>query len=161
MGFAVHAQLSPQASPHAAHGPGPRFSSAWGHQSLPWQCHSSTSLWPCLWSYLLDGPWTYTVGSSSPGWTPQTYTVAFFQSYLHPCLLHGLWTHVTAWSPFLFLTQSHFAPGCIPWMDPRPKSSLRGLSGVVNGLCYQYVVLTTRCNPRGTVPRWVGTAHCH
>ena len=60
---------SPTCSPpHCPWAQEPRFSPHWGHQSLPqphgWSASFQPSLRPCL----LEGPWLFSAGSSSPRW---------------------------------------------------------------------------------------------
>lgn len=102
------------------HGAGPHLGSVWAHQSLPLQC--------CLWPYLLDGHRTYIVGSSCPGWNPQTYTIYFLK------LLFQNLVSIPVPEPVPFCSR------LAPWMGPGHGSSLP-LSAPVNGTCCHHIAL--------------------
>jgi len=89
-----------------------------------WSCPELCCRCACLQPCFPNGPWTYSVVSLHPGWTPQTYVAA----YLQPgCQLHLLllltgprgWTlalvHHLCWR---LLTVPATAPGSACYAQP-------------------------------------------
>lgn len=107
-----------------------------------------SGLHPCLWPFLLDGPWPHTPGKGSHGET------SCMSAVICPCLLPFLWHHSQGWRPWLAQTPCLSPPwGCHRTTFPNFSPCVWGLQGSAQGWgpCFPSFWLT--CPQRAARPR--------